>query len=145
MLRTFRHLFDYYCYNNVAFSGGPQPLKLSDGSLIGYIEKFEFSGGVVSISGWSLLDGLFIATSNSQNWVRRRQHRGDVVTELGFARMAATGNDDGRVGFSMEFEWREGGGYLYVSDKGSLFITGPCRSRLKSSAMWLLYMQLAHL
>ena len=108
MVQRLKHLFNRYCHFNIRFAGRPQPLHLHDGTLIGYIESIEISGGLALISGWSLLDGLTVTTTIKHKRIRRRLHRGDVVTALGLLRMQETGNSDGRVGFAAEVEWEQG-------------------------------------
>lgn len=101
-------IFRRYCNYSISFVGAPRPLHLVDGTLIGYIESVEISGGTALISGWSLLDGLTVITTTKHKRVRRRLHRGDVTAALGTLTMQKTGNIDGRVGFAAEIEWQQG-------------------------------------
>lgn len=108
MLNTAKGALAAYQNANIMFSSAPVALYDLDGTNVGYIEQINFHGDRVRISGWCLLDNLSLVSDYQHKRVRRRIHRGDVVSVLGEANMLASGNREGCVGFSSEISWQGG-------------------------------------
>lgn len=102
------------------------------GDVVGYVEECIFTRDWVRLRGWSLSHRLSLEIGDMRHPVPRRIQRGDVAVAMG-ARMLASSNQHGRIGFDLKLPWSrdavclvaedmpEGGSWnLPVPDKGAI-------------------------
>lgn len=91
-------------------------IPLRQGSdLVGYVEECVFADGQLRLRGWTLSHRLVIETEEFRHPLPRRIHRGDVAMTMG-ARMLASGNQHGRVGFDLVLPRPQGTVRLVADD-----------------------------
>lgn len=90
------------------------PLAQQDG-LAGYVEECVFTRDRLRLRGWTLSHRLSLEIGGTRHPLPRRIQRGDVALAMG-ARMLATGNQHGRVGFELTLPRVPGPARLLAED-----------------------------
>jgi len=114
------------------FSG----IKLDHGGeVVGYVEECVFTRDWVKLRGWSLSHRLSLEIGDMRHPLPRRIQRGDVAVAMG-ARMLASGNQHGRVGFDLKLPWSRGPVHLIAEDMpdgGTWSLPVPDRGAIRSA------------
>lgn len=109
-LRGIRRYLDIH--TKCRFTGIP----LKDGNrVVGHVDEWVFTHELIRLRGWTLAHRLKLEIGGEQYALPRRIQRGDVAASLG-ARMLATGNQHGRVGFEVTLPRRGGPARLIAED-----------------------------
>lgn len=101
---------------------------------MGYVEECVFTRDWVRLRGWSLSHRLSLEIGDRRHPLPRRIQRGDVAVAMG-ARMLATGNQHGRVGFDLKLPWSHGAVRLIAEDMpggGSWNLPVPDRNMIRA-------------
>lgn len=85
------------------------------GEVMGYVEECVFTRDWVRLRGWSLSHRLSLEIGDMRHPLPRRIQRGDVAVAM-VARMLASGNQHGRVGFDLKLPWSRGPVRLIAED-----------------------------
>jgi hypothetical protein len=106
-------------------------IKLGQGDdVVGYVEECVFTRDSLRLRGWTLSHRLRLEIGGTRHALPRRIQRGDVAVAMG-ARMLATGNQHGRVGFELTLP-RVPGPARLLPRTCPAPAPGPCRCRTRT-------------